>query len=168
MRTVFTPHPVTDRPAALCRKYLESNDPVTGKPILQEIVEGLTKPVSDEDKSTGFLPRPPRERLLKPDTVENLENYFYGNNFTDGLPIVLPTEKKVAEMLKATSHKPDEIVGKMAASTPHEAWSYTVEMVAVNAVMSGAKPEYFSSILALASTGATALVSSTSSYAKMA
>jgi hypothetical protein len=168
MRMVYTPHPVTDRPAALCRKYLEGNDPLTGVPILEEIVSGLTLPLSDEDKGTGLLPREPRRRLLEPDTVVNLENYFYENNLTDGLPIVLPTEQKVAEMLKATSHKPDELVGKMAASTPHEAWEYTVEMVAVNAVMSGAKPEYFPAILALASTGATSLVSSTSSYARMA
>jgi hypothetical protein len=168
MRIVYTPHPVTDRPAALCRKYLESNDPITGKPILEEIVAGLTKPLSDEDQKTGFLPRPPRKRLLEPDTAENLENYFYDNDFTDGLPIVLPTEKRVAEMLKATSHRPDEIVGTMRASTPHEAWEYTVEMVAANAVMSGAKPEYFPAILALASTGATSLISSTSSYARMA
>jgi hypothetical protein len=168
MRIVYTPHPVTDRPAALCRKYIEGNDPITGKAILAEIVAGLTKPVSEEDRQTGFLPRPPRTRLLEPDTAENLEKYFYENDLTDGLPIVLPIEKKVAEMLKATSHKRDEIVGRMAPSTPHEAWEYTVEMVAVNAVMSGAKPEYFPAILALASTGATSLVSSTSSYARMA
>jgi hypothetical protein len=168
MRMVYTPHPVTDRPAGLCRRYLEGNDPVSGKPILAEIVEGLTKPLSDEDKETGFLPRTPRRKLLGPDTAENLENYFYDNDFTDGLPIVLPTEKRVAEMLKATSHKPDEIVGTMRPSTPHEAWEYTVEMVATNAVMSGAKPEYFPAILAIASTGATSLISSTSSYARMA
>jgi hypothetical protein len=168
MRMVYTPHPVTDRTSELSRKYLEGNDPVTGKPILDEIVEGLTKPVSDEDRGAGFLPRPSRTRLLKPDTSENLEDLFYSSNFTDGLPIVLPTEKKVAEMLKATSHKPDEFVGKMAPSTPHEAWEYTVEMVAVNAVMAGSKPEYFPAILAIASTGATSLVSSTSSYARMA
>ncbi len=168
MRIVYTPHPVTDRPAALCRKYLEGNDPVTGVPILEEIVSGLTLPLSDEDKGSGFLPREPRRRFLEPDTAANLENYFYENNLTDGFPIVLPTEQKVTEMLKAASHRPDEPVGKMAASTPHEAWEYTVEMVAVNAVMSGAKPEYFPAILAIASTGATSLVSSTSSYARMA
>ncbi len=168
MRMVYTPHPVTDRPAALCRKYLEGKDPVTGKAILEEIIAGLTRPVSGEDKQAGFLTRPPRTRLLAPDTAENLEKYFYDNDMTDGLPFVLPTEKKVAEMLKATSHKPDEMVGRMAPSSPHEAWEYTVEMVAVNAVMSGAKSEYFPAILALASTGATSLVSSTSSYARMA
>ena len=168
MRMVYTPHPVTDRPSALCRKYLEGKDPLTGVPILEEIVSGLTLPLSDEDKGTAFLPRAPRRRFLEPDTVKNLENYFYESNLTDGLPIVLPTEEKVSEMLRATSHSPDEVVGRMAASTPHEAWEYTVEMVAVNAVMSGAKPEYFPAILAIASTGATSLVSSTSSYARMA
>jgi hypothetical protein len=168
MRMVYTPHPVTDRPSALCRRYLEGKDPITGVPILEEIVSGLTLPIPDEDKGTGFLPRAPRSRFLEPDTVENLEKYFYENNLTDGLPIVLPTEARVSEMLKATSHDPDEVVGRMAASTPHEAWEYTVEMVAVNAVMSGAKPEYFPAILAIASTGATSLVSSTSSYARMA
>jgi len=168
MRMVYTPHPVTDRPAPLCRKYLEGNDPVTGKPILQEIVDGLIKPLSDEDSKSGFLTRSPRPRLLPPDIAENLEKYFYEHDLTDGLPIVLPTEKRVAEMLKFTSHKPDEVVGRMAPSSPHEAWEYTVEMVAANAVMSGAKPDYFPAILALSSTGATSLVSSTSSYARMA
>lgn len=168
MPMVYTPHPVTDRPAELCRKYLEGNDPLTGIPILEEIVSGLTMPVSDKDKGTGFLPREPRKRFLEPDTVENLENYFYENNLTDGLPVVLPTRARVDEMLEATSHEPDEIVGSMAASTPHEYWKYTVEMVAINAVMSGARPEYFPAILAIASTGATSLVSSTSSYTRMA
>lgn len=168
MRIVYTPHPITDRPAELCRKYLAGNDPLTGKPFLGEIIEGLTKPLSDEDKKTGFLPRAPRPRLLEPDTAANLEKYFYDNDFTDGNPVVLPTEQKVAEMLKATSHKPDELVASMRPSPPHEAWEYTVEMVAVNAVMAGAKPEYFPTILALSSTGITSLFSSTSSFARMA
>jgi hypothetical protein len=168
MRMVYVPHPVTDRPAALCRKYLEGKDPISSRLILDEITAGLSMPLSEEDKQEGFLPRPPRTRLLAPDTADNLEKYFYDNDFTDGLPVVLPTEKRVAEMLQATSRKPDEIVGRMAPSTPHEAWEYTVEMVAANAVMSGAKPEFFPAILALASTGQTSLVSSTSSYARMA
>ena len=70
-------------------------------------------------------------------------------------------------MLKGTSHKPDEKVGVMRPSPPHEAWEYTVEMVAINAVMAGARPEYFPVILAIASTGVTSLFSSTSSFARM-
>jgi hypothetical protein len=105
--------------------------------------------------------------LLQPDTAASLEKMFNDNLWTDGLPIVLPTEEKVAEMLKATSRKADETAGTMRPSPPHEAWEYTVEMVAANAVMAGAKPEYFPVILALASSGVTSLFTSTTSFARM-
>ncbi len=165
-RFTFVPHPITGTPAEVCRKYLEGNDPITGKPVLQEIIGALTNPLSDEDKRKGFIERP-TPRLVPPDTADNLSRLFVENGWTDGLPIVLPTEARVAEMLKGTSHKPDELVGRMQPSSPHEAWSYTVEKVAVNAVMAGAKPEYFPVILALASTGVPSLFTSTTSFARM-
>jgi hypothetical protein len=167
IRITYTPHPITDRPADLCRKYVAGNDPNTGQPMLEEIYAGLTKPLSEEDKKAGFLKRDPRPRLLPPDTPDKLLEYFHEQGFTDGNAVILPTVKKVAEMLKATSHKPDEWVGQMRPSPPHEAWYYTVEMVAVNAVMAGAKPEYFPTILAIASKGLTSMFSSTSSFARM-
>jgi len=167
MRITYTPHPITDRPAELCRKYVAGNDPLSGQPMLEQIYAGLTKPLSEEDRKAGFLKRDPRPRLLPADTPDRLMEYFHEQGFTDGNPIILPTERKVAEMLKATSRKPDEWVGQMRPSPPHEAWYYTVEMVAVNAVMAGAKPEYFPTILAIASKGVTSLFSSTSSFARM-
>jgi hypothetical protein len=165
-RFTFVPHPIAGTSAAVCRKYLEGNDPATGKPVLQEIIAALTAPVSSEDKKTGFIERP-TPRLVEPDTVNNLHRLFLENGWTDGLPIVLPTEARVAEMLKGTSREADEEVGRMRPSSPHELWSYTVEKVAVNAVMAGAKPEHFPVILALASTGVTSLSTSTTSFACM-
>ena len=53
-------------------------------------------------------------------------------------------------MLKGTSQPPDKVVGRMRAGNFRETWEYTVEKVAVNAVMAGARPEYFPVILALA------------------
>ncbi len=167
MRITYTPHPITDRPADLCRKYVAGNDPITGKPMLDEIYASLTRPLSAEDSKAGFLKRDPRPRLLEPNTPDKLMEYFHAQGYTDGNPVILPTEQKVAEMLKATSRKPDEWVGQMRPSPPHEAWYYTVEMVAVNAVMAGAKPEYFPTILAIASKGLTSMFSSTSSFARM-
>jgi hypothetical protein len=167
MRITYTPHPITDRPAELCRQYVAGNDPNTGQPMLEEIYAGLTKPLSAEDSKAGFLKRDPRPRLLAADTPDKLMEYFHEQGFTDGNPVILPTEQKVKEMLKATSRKPDEWVGQMRPSPPHEAWYYTVEMVAVNAVMAGAKPEYFPTILAIASKGLTSMFSSTSSFARM-
>ncbi len=167
MRFTYVPHPIAGRTAEQSRRYLLGKDPLTGKPIIDELISALTTPLSDDDRKTGFLSRPPRSRLLGPDTPANLERLFHGSGWTDGLPIYLPTEEKVAEMLEGTSHKPDEIVGTMRPSPPHEAWEYTVEMVAANAVMAGAKPEYFPVILALASTGVTSLFTSTTSFARM-
>src|SRR6266566_9596631 len=106
-------------------------------------------------------------RLVDPDTEDNLQRQFLENNWTDGLPIVLPTEKRVAEMLAATSRKPDEVVGHMQPTEFRGKWEYTVEKVAVNAVMAGAKPEYFPVILALAASEVSARGSTTSSSAAM-
>jgi hypothetical protein len=167
MRITYTPHPITDRPAELCRKYVAGNDPITGQAMLEEIYGSLTRPLASEDSKAGFLKRDPRPKLLEPNTPDKLMEYFHEQGFTDGNPIILPTEKKVAEMLKATSRKPDEWVGQMRPSPPHEAWYYTVEMVAVNAVMAGLKPEYFPTMLAMASKGVTSMISSTSSFGRM-
>src|SRR3954453_11055927 len=106
-------------------------------------------------------------RLVEPDTEENLQALFLDNKWTDGLPIVLPTEKRVAAMLAATSRKPDEIVGRMQPTEVRVAFEYTVEKVAVNAVMAGARPEYFPVILALAASEISARGSTTSSSAAM-
>jgi hypothetical protein len=60
------------------------------------------------------------------------------------------------------------VVGHMRPTHFREAWEYTVEKVAVNAVMAGARPAYFPVILALAATGVSARGSSSSSLATMA
>src|SRR5436309_10458702 len=106
-------------------------------------------------------------RLVEPDTEDNLQRQFLENQWTDGLPIVLPTEKRVAAMRAATSHKPDEIVGRMQATEFRVPWEYTVEKVAVNAVMAGARPEYLPVILALAASQVSARGSTSSSAAAM-
>jgi len=166
LRFAFIPHPVAYTPAEECRKKLLGDDPITGRKVLSEIIEGLTKPLTEEEKKAGLLERP-RERLIGPDTPDNLQALFRDNGWTLYLPIVLPTEEKVAEMLKGTSHRPDEKVGEMQPSSPHEKWSYTVEQVAVNAVMAGARPEFLPVILAIASTGETSLFTSTNSFTAM-
>ena len=165
-RFTYLPHPVSNKTVDEYRKYLEGNDPITGKPVVEEIAAALTKPLAEEDKKTGFIEEP-RERYLEADTVANLKRQFVENGWTDGLPIVLPTEERVAEMLKGTSHAPDEVVGKMRTSGAQQAWQYTVELVAANAVMAGARPEHFPAILALASTGQGSIPSSTTSMARL-
>jgi hypothetical protein len=158
-RLVFVPHPVSGKTPEQHRAYVAGKDPVTGEPVNQEIVDGLTKPLTEDDRKTGFVETKAAPRLIGPQTPENLQRIFLANGWTDYLPIVLPTEQKVKDMLKGTSHSPDEVVGKMAAGA-FEPWEFTVEKVAANAVMAGAKPEYFPIILAIAASGVPSLYNS--------
>jgi hypothetical protein len=132
LRFTFVPHPFANRPLEVHRKYLEGNDPINGKPVITGIIEALTRPTTDEEKKTGVIERP-IPRLLGPDTPENLEHLFLENGWTDYLPIILPTEERVAGMLKGTSHKPDETIGKMQPIPPNEAWERSVRQLGANA-----------------------------------
>jgi len=164
-RICFTPHPVWGKTDGEMYAYLEGNDPVTGKPLMGEVIAALTAPLTAEESRPGTI-TPPTGDPAYVDTHDNLQKYYMDNGMTDFLPIVIPTQEKVDAMLKGTSHRPDEIVGKMCpAIGAFPEWSYTVRQVAINAVMAGAEPDYFPVILALAASELPALSSSTNSFA---
>lgn len=167
LRWSFTPYPVGWVSRETLHGYVEGKDPISGVPFMEEIIAALTQPLTEEEKTFKPVKRPARPRLLEPDTEENLHRLFLENGWTDGLPIVLPTEERVAEMLTGTDHDPQEVVGMMSVTTHEERLQYTVEKVAVNAVMAGARPEHFPVILALAASGRPSMPSSTTSFASM-
>jgi len=164
LRQAYVPQPVVGRSASDLRAYVDGTDPVSGRPFMQEVIEGLTTPLDEADlQGLSFERSTPR--LLEADTEERLHQLFEENCWTDFLPITLPTEARVEAMLEGTSHPPDKIVGRLRPTAFREFWEFTVEKVAVNAVMAGARPEYFPAILALAASGITARSSSTNSFA---
>ncbi len=167
LRHAYVPQPVMGRTPDQLRAYVDGPDDVTGRPFMTEVIAALTRPPSTEETRRQAFDRS-TPRFVDPDTEDNLHSLFVENSWTDMLPIILPTEERVAAMLAGTSRSPDTIVGKMRPTSTREAWEYTVEKVAVNAVMAGAKPEYLPVILALAATGASARASTTSSAASMA
>jgi hypothetical protein len=161
IRYVAFPFPVAGQPKSVHKSYVEGKDLLSGKPMMQAIIDALTKPLTDEEKKSGMPPSAaPEPRLLKPDTEANLQRLFKEREWTDFYPIVLPTEERVAAMLKATSRKPNEKVSGFGSR------ELTVEKVAIIAVMAGAKPEQFPTLLATASQ-ASSFGNSTSSMANM-
>jgi len=154
MRCAFVPQPVMGKSDAELRAYVDGTDPITGRPVMQEVIEGLTRPLRQDELQKSVYERS-TPRLVDPDTEENLEQLFIENHWTDMLPIVLPTEERVERMLRGTSHARDEVVGRLAPTAQRAPWEFTVEKVAVNAVMAGARPEYFPVILALAASNQT-------------
>jgi hypothetical protein len=166
-RQVFVPQPVVGRSEDELRAYVDGEDPVNGGPFMQLVVEGLTKPLDDEDLAGLSFDRS-APALLDADTEENLHRLFAAERWTDFLPIVLPTEERVDAMLAGTSRGRDEVVGRLRPTAFREFWEFTVEKVAVNAVMAGAKPQHLPVILAALASGMTGRSSSTTSFATIA
>lgn len=165
MRHVFLPSPVRGRTSSEFREAIHGNDPVTGEPFLDELLDGLTHP--PVINARGEAAEEARPRVVGESSEDALRQRFFDNGWTDGLPIVLPTARRVAAMLAGTSHSPEEIVGRIRATKTRPFWSFSVEQVAINAVMAGATPAEFPTILALFSSGYTARHSSTSSIGRM-
>ncbi|MCH7719335.1 MAG: hypothetical protein IIB21_07675 [Chloroflexi bacterium] len=69
--------------------------------------------------------------------------FCYEQGWTDGLPVVPPTPERVLEFCQAAGREPQEVLGYMEARQR----LFTVEKVAVNAVMAGCRPEYFAVVL---------------------
>ena len=69
---------------------------------------------------------------------------MYARGWSDGLPLVPPTEERVLAMLSGTSRAPDDVV----TVVPPDLVECSVEKVAINAVMAGCKPEYLPVVLA--------------------
>jgi thiol-disulfide isomerase/thioredoxin len=85
-----------------------------------------------------------RSRRIELAALEDEVEALYRRGWTDGLPVVAPTEERVLRMLEGTSRAPDEIV----AVVPPDLVEVTVEKVAINAVMAGCLPEYLPVVLA--------------------
>ncbi len=67
----------------------------------------------------------------------------HDRGWSDGLPVVPPTEARVLSMLEGTWRDPDDVV----AIVPPDLVECTVEKVAINAVMAGCRPEYLPVVL---------------------
>ncbi|UUX94704.1 hypothetical protein [Aquabacterium sp. J223] len=163
-RQLFVPQPIVGLSPSQLREYIHGTNPVSKRPFLAEMLDGLTGELTAEDMAgVGFERDTPR--LLEPATEDDLHRRFEDERWTDFLPIVLPTEERVEAMLRGTSHPRDKVVGQLRPANFREFWQFTVEKVAVNAVMAGARPEYFPLILAMAASGMSARSSSTTSWA---
>ena len=129
-RQAFVPQPVVGRSAAELRAYIEETDPLSGRPFMQELIEGLSSPLNDNDLAgTSFERSTPR--LMEPDTEDNLQALFIDNHWTDQLPVILPTEERVAAMLAGTSHAPDEVVGRLRPTAFREFWAFLTGLLII-------------------------------------
>ncbi len=77
------------------------------------------------------------------DPAELIEAY-YARGWTDGLPVVPPTEKSVAEMLSGAGLRAEDAIGEV----PDRNVVVTAGKLAINAVLAGCRPEYLPVVVA--------------------
>ena len=129
---------VPGHPDALSKEELRRNTlEVTTEKVIDNLLRGGT---------LDTLAAEPGER----DSVfsggfEEVNDYFYDNEWSDGLPIVPPTRERVERFLNFTDRKADEVLGVMLPDNR----AATVWSVAVNGVMAGCRPEYMPILVAL-------------------
>ncbi len=115
---------------------------------IDEIESVLTAPLTEEERhpkpvsfDTGNLRF---EGADYDEAFENFQTCFFEKGYTDGMAVAAPTPEAVKRMLAGTSRDPAEVLpGTM---TPGYG-IVTIEKIAVNAVMAGAKPEYLPVII---------------------
>src|SRR5258708_34789217 len=85
-----------------------------------------------------------------PDSLEAINDHFYAQGWTDGLPIIPPTPERVERMLAGMPWRnPDDVIGVV----PPAMGLATLRNIAVNAVMAGCRPSYLPVIVAALSAG---------------
>jgi thiol-disulfide isomerase/thioredoxin len=82
-------------------------------------------------------------RRIEVADAEDEFELMFTRGWTDGLPVVPPTERRVMRMLTGTTRAPSDVV----ATVPPDLVDVTVEKVAIAAVMAGCLPEYLPWVL---------------------
>ena len=78
-------------------------------------------------------------RVQIADSPRAIQDYCWEQGWTDGLPVVPPTEPLVREMLSGYGGEPSDSLGRIQPGNSN----VTLEKLAVNAVMAGCLPEHF-------------------------
>ena len=74
-----------------------------------------------------------------------LQELFYENGWTDGLPVVPPTPDRVSAFLETSGRNPSDII----TIIPTRNRTLTAEKVAINCVMAGCLPAYMPVVIAV-------------------
>jgi hypothetical protein len=161
--------------------------------FFDQVIPSLTDALTAKEQETGLYTPPPDPRICFTGTLDDAQAFFQKTSpinackncpiaqWTDGLPVVIPTEDAVKQMLTGTSHKAEEYITYTAsanislsttgiriavAAGDHMMYmpmnyNATVEKIAVNAVMAGCKPNYLPVVLASVSQGVNFMTTNT-------
>jgi hypothetical protein len=112
--------------------------------VFPQIIKLLTEPVGEATEPASNAASKERAVAFE-GSFEEVNEFFYSRQWSDGLPIVPPTEETVAQFLNYTDRSPDSVLGVLHPALRRA----TVHSVAVNGVMAGCRPEYMPVLVAI-------------------
>src|SRR5262249_61030784 len=105
--------------------------------LLPRVIEGLSKPLRVRE-TLPDAEAPSTREIVFSGSLDEVNEHFYRNFWSDGLPIIPPTLRRVERFMRFTDRGPEEVIG-ICPPANREA---TVWNVAVNGVMAGCRPEH--------------------------
>jgi hypothetical protein len=128
LRLVKIPHPMHTASRDQVRERADA--------VIDALVEQLTTaaPAAKEPSSAAD-----RAATIEEDDQE----VFFSRGWTDGLPVSIPTARKVERMIAAGGRDAGNTIGPL----PPRWRLATIEKVAINAVLAGCRPDYFPVVL---------------------
>ena len=125
--------------------FVPGSDLTPIKEKIDELIAGLTEwNPKGEVKKVVVAPKVSVEGKDYEEAFANMNHRFLRNMWTDGLPIVPPTERRVNWLLKGTDRPPGQEVIKIMP----RGGIATVETIAVSLAMAGGRPEYMPVLIA--------------------
>ena len=131
------PHPFGSRSRAEIRELAET--------CAADIARLLCEPAAVDNAARRVGAPPVRAQLVETiDDIDAVNALYRERQWTDGMPIVPPTEERVARMLSHTRRGPQELIATIAPIFG----AATVEHIAINAVLAGCDAEYLPLLIA--------------------
>ena len=111
--------------------------------MLNQIITALTAPLTEKEQN----PAPTKDWSTETftGTLDQVNAWMYTHGFTNGTPVVPPTEAAVNEMLRGTELARSYVVAEL----PPLMGKATVEKIAINGVMAGCQPTYMPLLIAM-------------------
>jgi len=107
--------------------------------VIDDVVNGFKNPPKPQTEEPVVEPF-----IEVPDSLDEMYDVMYRLDWTDGLPVIPPTEERVRKMLTHVHGDAEEVVGEM----PPLRGVATVGNIAANAVMAGCSPEHMPILIA--------------------
>lgn len=90
-------------------------------------------------------PEPDPQSIVFAGTLDEVQDHFVDQQWSDGLPVVPPTIDRIERFVEFTDRDPDDVLGVLRPG----AREATVWAVAANGVMAGCRPEYMPVLVAV-------------------